>query len=239
MGSHIDPASTSGLRPQRAVPAPEKIDATAVSPIIHRKGLVEYAPTMKQMRDVTLARAPNEPDQLWLLQHPAVYTLGLAARTAHLPRTASRIPVVKSDRGGQITYHGPGQLIVYTLIDLRRLGIGVRQLVRRLEQAVIDLLGQYDILARGDEGAPGVYVGDAKIAALGLRIRNGCSYHGLSLNVDMDLTPFDDIDPCGYPGLRVSQLRDLGISEDINFLGEQLLASIQEILWGQQSMETR
>jgi lipoyl(octanoyl) transferase len=237
MGSHIDPFSTGGLRAQGAHPAPATIDAA--NPIVRRKGLVEYTPTMKQMREVTLARVPNEPDQLWLLQHPAVYTLGLAARTAHSPRSASGIPVVKSDRGGQITYHGPGQLIVYTLIDLRRLGIGVRQLVRRLEQSVIDLLGQYDIPARGDEGAPGVYVDDAKIAALGLRIRKGCSYHGLSLNVDMDLAPFDDIDPCGYPGLRVSQLRDLGIKEDINSLGEQLLASLQAKLWGQHPMETR
>ena len=139
--------------------------------------------------------------------------------------------MIKSDRGGQITYHGPGQIVVYTLIDLLRLGIGVRALVQRLEQSVIDLLAQYDVIASRRKQAPGVYVADAKIASLGLRIRNGCSYHGLSLNVDMDLAPFADIDPCGYPGLRVSQLRDLGISEDIDTLGEKLLATLQTNLW--------
>lgn len=194
---------------------------------IRRLGRVDYEPTWRNMKDWTMARSAESPDQLWLLQHPPVYTLGLAAREAHLPKSENGIPIIKSDRGGQITYHGPGQIVVYTLLDLRRRGMGVRHLVRRLEQTVIDLLAQYDIDAHGREAAPGVYVGDAKIAALGLRIRNGCSYHGLSLNVDMDLSPFADIDPCGYPGLRVTQVRDLGISDDIEPLGEKLLDILQ------------
>ncbi len=207
---------------------------------IQRLGLADYEATWERMKSLTLARAPDENDQLWLLQHPPVYTLGLAARAAHLPRAANGIPVVKSDRGGQITYHGPGQIVVYTLVDLRRLGIGVRQFVRRLEQSVIELLKHYDIAASGQEKAPGVYVGETKIASLGLRIRNGCSYHGLSLNVDMDLAPFANIDPCGYPGLRVGQLRDLGIDDDLDTLGEKLLTSLQANLWNQQpEMQTR
>jgi len=197
---------------------------------IRRLGTVAYESTWQSMKDWTLARGPDSPDQLWLLQHPPVYTLGLAAREAHLPKPESDIPIIKTDRGGQITYHGPGQIIVYTLVNLRRMGIGVRHLVRRLEHSVIDLLAQYDIDARGRVEAPGVYVGEAKIAALGLRIRNGCSYHGLSLNVDMDLSPFSDIDPCGYPGLRVTQTRDLGISDDAGTLGEKLLDILQSNL---------
>lgn len=194
---------------------------------IHRLGTVAYEPTWQSMKDRTMLRGPETPDQIWLLQHPPVYTLGLAARDAHLPKLETGIPVIKTDRGGQITYHGPGQIVIYTLLDLRRLGIGVRHLVGRLEYAVIGLLAQYGIDAHGREAAPGVYVGDAKIAALGLRIRNGCCYHGLSLNVDMDLSPFMDIDPCGYPGLRVTQVRDLGIGEKIETLGEKLLDILQ------------
>ncbi len=198
--------------------------------VIHRLGTVAYEPTWQAMKDWTMSRRPDTPDQIWLLQHPPVYTLGLAARRAHLPKSETGIPVIKSDRGGQISYHGPGQIVLYTLLDLRRLGIGVRQLVRRLEQTVIDLLRHYGIDANGREAAPGVYVGDAKIAALGLRIRNGCSYHGLSLNFDMDLTPFDNIDPCGYPGLRVTQLRDLGVTDSIDVLAEKFLDRLQSNL---------
>jgi lipoyl(octanoyl) transferase len=203
--------------------------------VVRRCGEVDYTTAWHDMKQFTLSRTSSDHDQLWLLQHPPVYTLGLAARSAHLPRSDTRISLIKTDRGGQITYHGPGQIVVYTLLDLRRLGIGVRQLVRRLEQSVVDLLGRYGIDASGREQAPGVYVGDAKIAALGLRIRNGCSYHGLSLNVDMDLAPFADIDPCGYPGLRVTQVRDLGVRDDIDTLGEQLLAALQRNLWDQQA----
>jgi lipoyl(octanoyl) transferase len=152
-----------------------------------------------------------------------VYTLGVAAKPEHLPRTDNGIPLVKTDRGGQITYHGPGQIVIYTLLDLRRRSLGVRALVRRLEQAVIELLEGYRIDSNGREDAPGVYVAGAKIAALGLRVRNGCCYHGLSLNVDMDLTPFGAINPCGYPGLEVTQLRDLGVSDPAETIAEKLL----------------
>lgn len=198
------------------------------SPItVKQLSLVEYEPTWRKMQLFTAARQSDTPDELWLLQHPPVYTLGLAGRREHLPSRDNGILVIKTDRGGQVTYHGPGQIVLYTLLDLRRRKLGVRQLVRRLEQAVIDLLATYGIAAAGRENAPGVYVGEAKIAALGLRIRNGCSYHGLAFNVDMDLHPFSDIDPCGYAGLQVTQARDLGIGDDIDTLGGKLLAALQ------------
>ena len=183
------------------------------------------------MQRFTAARAADTADELWLLQHPPVYTLGLAARSEHVRTRETGIATIKVDRGGQVTYHGPGQLVVYTLLDLRRIGIGVRELVRRLEASVVDLLAGYAVEARGSESAPGVYVGEAKVAALGLRVRGGCCYHGLALNVDMDLRPFLDIDPCGYAGLRVTQTRDLGITEDIGAIGEKLLASLRASIW--------
>jgi lipoyl(octanoyl) transferase len=176
------------------------------------------------MRVFTDSRGPASPDELWLTEHPPVYTLGLAGRTEHLRAPASSIEVVHSDRGGQVTYHGPGQVVMYTLIDLRRRRLGVRQLVRLLEQAVIDCLGESGVMARGRVDAPGVYVGDAKIAALGLKVRRGASYHGLALNVDMDLAPFADIDPCGYPGLAVTQTRALGIDQPAPALADRLAA---------------
>ena len=175
------------------------------------------------MQDFTAARGTATPDELWVLQHPPVYTLGVAGKPEHLPRVDNGIPVVRSDRGGQITYHGPGQLIVYLLLDMRRRGLGVRPLVRMMERAVIDLLGDYGTAARGRNEAPGVYVGNAKIAALGLRIRNGCCYHGLALNVDMDLSPFAAINPCGFPGLEVTQTRDLGIADSLEVLSGKLV----------------
>ena len=175
------------------------------------------------MRDFTLARTADTLDELWQLEHPPVYTLGVAAKPEHLPRADNAIPVIRTDRGGQITYHGPGQVVIYTLLDLRRRNLGVRALVRRLEQAVIELLQGYRIDATGREDAPGVYVAGAKIAALGLRVRNGCCYHGLSLNVDMDLTPFGAINPCGYPGLEITQLRDLGVCDPAGAIAEKLL----------------
>lgn len=178
------------------------------------------------MQDFTAARTADTPDEIWLLQHPPVYTLGVAGKPEHLPRADNGIPVVRSDRGGQITYHGPGQLVIYLLLDMRRRGLGVRPLVRTMEGAVIDLLAAYGTPARGRNDAPGVYVGAAKIAALGLRIRNGCCYHGLALNVDMDLSPFDAINPCGYPGLEVTQTRDLGIADSLAALGEKLVAHL-------------
>ena len=164
--------------------------------VVKHLGLVDYEPTWRAMQALTDARTAGTADELWVLEHPAVYTLGLAGKEEHLLRR-TEIPVVKTDRGGQVTYHGPGQLVVYLLVDFKRMDIGVRELVRRIEQAVIDTLAEAGIKANGDVNAPGVYVDGAKIASLGLRIKNGAVYHGLSLNVDMDLTPFGWINPCG------------------------------------------
>jgi lipoyl(octanoyl) transferase len=154
----------------------------------------------------------------------------VATKPEHLPRLDNGIPVIKTDRGGQITYHGPGQILVYTLLDLRRRNIGVRALVRKLERAMIDLLADYGLQANGRDDAPGVYVAGAKIAALGLRVRNGCCYHGLSFNVDMDLSPFNAINPCGYPGLEVTQLRDLGISDSMDVVSAKMLDKLSAML---------
>lgn len=189
---------------------------------VRRLGRVEYEPAWRAMQSFTLERTADAADELWLLEHPPVYTLGLAARPGHLPRVANGIPVIKSDRGGQITYHGPGQVVLYLLLDMRRRGLAVKPLVRMMEGAVIDLLASHGIAAEGRNETPGVYVGGAKIAALGLRIRNGCCYHGLAFNVDMDLSPFHVIDPCGYPGLAVTQARDLGIRDDAEMMGQKL-----------------
>ena len=188
--------------------------------VLKRLGRVEYLPTLEAMRRFTAERTEETHDELWLLEHPPVYTLGQGA--SHDP-VANGIPLVKADRGGDITYHGPGQVVLYTLVDVARRGIKVKQFVSLLEQAVIDLLG-----GRGERkaGAPGVYVDGAKIAALGIRVRQGRAYHGLSLNVDMDLTPFSAIDPCGYPGLAVTQLRDLGFSDSIETAGERLARNL-------------
>ncbi|MBT5030846.1 MAG: lipoyl(octanoyl) transferase LipB [Proteobacteria bacterium] len=174
-------------------------------------GAREYLITQSEMRSFTESRNENTIDQLWLLEHPPVYTQGVSCDERTL--RASTIPVVKSDRGGHITYHGPGQLVIYSLIDLRRRGFGIRILVNVMEQAVIDYLGMFGVSATRQRGAPGVYVDGAKIAALGLRVRKGSSYHGLSLNVDMDLTPFDNINPCGYQGLQTTSVRALGIEQ--------------------------
>ena len=190
---------------------------------VRRLGRVEYEPAWRAMREFTSARSTDSADELWLLEHPPVYTLGVAGRDEHLPRAENGIPVIRTDRGGQITYHGPGQVVLYLLLDMRRRGLSVRPLVRLMEKAVIDLLAGYGLAAAGRIEAPGVYVGDAKIAALGLRIRNGCCYHGLAFNVDMDLSPFRAIDPCGYSGLAVTQARDLGIVDGAGVLGDKLL----------------
>ena len=202
--------------------APPTADATAAAdvpsggyaPVLMRLGRTDYTRTWRAMQDFTDARTSDTRDEIWLTEHAPVYTLGLAGRPEHVLR-ANAIPVLKVDRGGQVTYHGPGQLLVYLLIDLKRLGLGVRQLVVAIESAVIKLLGSYRIEAYGRRDAPGVYVRrdgrEAKVAALGLKVRNGCTYHGFALNLDMDLAPFDDIDPCGYRGLAVTQLRDLGV----------------------------
>lgn len=173
------------------------------------------------MQDFTAARNEITPDELWVLEHPPVFTLGQAGKREHLLQP-TEIPVVSIDRGGQITYHGPGQVVVYVLVDLKRRGYGVKELVSRMEQAVIDLLTESGIQAERKAGAPGVYVAGAKIAALGLRIKQGRSYHGLALNVDMDLSPFALINPCGYPGMAVIQTRDLGMPDTPDMLGEAL-----------------
>lgn len=197
--------------------------------VVRRLGKVEYLPTWQAMRDFTARRDAGTPDEIWLLEHPPVYTLGLAGKPEHLLR-ATEIPLVATDRGGQITYHGPGQIVAYLLLDLQRRGIGVKALVQAMEQAVIDLLAEYGVAGARREKAPGVYVGEAKIAALGLKVKSGGSYHGLALNVDMDLAPFAAINPCGYEGLRVTQARDLGIGEDVEVLGDKLVRCLQEIL---------
>jgi lipoyl(octanoyl) transferase len=176
--------------------------------LVRELGTIAYIPAWEAMRAFSDARDDATPDELWDARHPPVYTLGVAGRDAHLLRR-NGIPVVKCDRGGQVTYHGPGQAIVYALLDLRRAGLGVRQLVTLLERAAIEVLASYGIEGHARADAPGVYVGGAKIASLGLRIRHGRSYHGIALNVDMDLAPFRDIDPCGHPGQVVTQIADL------------------------------
>lgn len=177
------------------------------------------------MQDFTARRDAATTDEIWLLQHPPVYTLGQAGKPEHLLDDIG-IPLVRIDRGGQITYHGPGQVVAYLLVDLKRRGFGVRELVTRMEQAVIDLLAEHDIHAERRVDAPGVYVAGAKIAALGLRIKRGCSYHGLALNADMDLTPFSHINPCGYPAMAVTQTRDAGIAATPAELAETLAAHL-------------
>lgn len=183
--------------------------------LVRRLGLVDYQRSWSAMKKFTELRDLETYDEIWLLQHPPVYTHGM--RTYAAPEMLD-IPVVSSDRGGLITYHGPGQFIAYVLMDLKRRGWGVRRLVQSLEQVVIDLLAGYNVESERLEKAPGVYVQKSKVASLGLRVRRGASYHGLSLNVNMDLTPFDAIDPCGFPDLNMTQLKDLGIVESENAL---------------------
>lgn len=192
--------------------------------VVKALGRVEYQPTWLAMRAFTAARDESTPDELWVLEHPAVYSVGQGAA---VPAPGNSIPVLKTDRGGEITYHGPGQAVIYTLVDLARRSIKVKHFVWVLEQAVIDLLGP-----RADRtaGAPGVYVDGAKIAALGIRVVRGRAYHGVALNVDMDLAPFSAIDPCGYPGLRVTQMRDLGFDLSLAEAGQRLAANINERL---------
>ena len=190
-------------------------------------GCVEYLPTLEAMRAFTAGRGPDTADEFWLLEHPPVYTLGLAADPLHGPRIDRGIPVLRAERGGEITYHGPGQVVLYTLVDLARRGIKVKKFVWLLEQAVIDLLE-----GRGErrEGAPGVYMDGAKVAALGIRVSRGCAFHGLALNVNMDLAPFDAIDPCGYPGLKVTQTCDLEFGFSVASAGAKLAGLMMERL---------
>jgi lipoyl(octanoyl) transferase len=183
---------------------------------------MDYGLALEAMRAFTAERGPDTPDELWVLEHAPVYTLGQGADPAFGPKIDNGIPVVRAERGGEITYHGPGQVVLYTLVDLARRGLKVGQFVRLLERSVIDLLSENGISSNTLPKAPGVYVSGAKIAALGLRVSRGRTFHGLALNVDMDLAPFAAIDPCGYPGLAVTQCRDLGILDSQEILGSRL-----------------
>lgn len=193
--------------------------------VVRALGRVPYAPIWQAMREFTDRRTAETPDELWLLEHEPVYTLGLAGDLKHLINPTDT-PVVKTDRGGQITWHGPGQLVVYVLCDLRRLNLGPREMVRKIEAALIESLTGLGITAARRPGAPGVYVEDAKIASLGLRIRNGCSYHGLALNVSCELAPFSCINPCGYAGLAVTSLAALGLRTELGSIAESLTGAL-------------
>lgn len=188
-------------------------------------GRVEYEPTWRAMQRFTEERDADTEDELWLLEHPPVFTLGMAADRSHV-LAAGDIPVVQTDRGGQVTYHGPGQLVVYPLIDIRRLGLGVRDLIIALEQSVIDVLAPSGVRAVGRREAPGVYVEGRKLGSVGMRIRRGASYHGLAVNVDMDLTPFARINPCGMVGMEVTQLKDLGLPGDVEQVGREIATAL-------------
>ena len=209
---------------------------TAFSPVLKRQhfivremGLSDYQATWQAMKDFTNSRTAETCDEIWLLQHPPVFTQGIAGKPEHLLCNTG-IDLIKTDRGGQITYHGPGQIVAYLLLDIRRLKLGVRELVRNMENAVIDVLKDYHIKAVARIDAPGVYVNHAKIAALGLKIRKNYCYHGIALNVDMNLTPFSYINPCGYQGLQVTQTKDLGITDELEILSNKLANQLQEKL---------
>ena len=204
---------------------------------IQTLGMTDYADTWARMKAFTRDRDPATADELWITEHAPIFTQGLNGRAEHVLDSGD-IPVLQVDRGGQVTYHGPGQLVSYCLLDLNRLGLGVKSLVANIERAVIELLARYGVDAQTRPGAPGVYVDAAKVAALGLRIRKGCCYHGLSLNVDMDLAPFERINPCGYRGLAVTQLRDLGVNLDLGQAGRELADIIIGILSEKESGST-
>jgi lipoyl(octanoyl) transferase len=201
----------------RAPTAPRRVPA----PLIRRLGLAEYEPTWRAMQRFTEERTAATPDELWFLEHPPVFTLGVNASRTHLLAPGD-IRVVQIDRGGQVTYHGPGQLVVYPLVDLKRAGLGIRDFVTALERAVIDLAAQYGITAECRRGAPGVYVAGRKLASLGVRVRRGGSYHGLALNVSLDLEPFSRINPCGYQGLQMTQLAELGGPRTVTACADEL-----------------
>jgi lipoyl(octanoyl) transferase len=217
----------SDASPAASSPAADALSMSGPLLAVRELGLVEYPTAWQAMQRFTNERLPTTDDEIWLLQHPPVFTQGQAGKAEHLLLPGD-IPVIQADRGGQVTYHGPGQLVCYLMLDVRRLGFGVRELVSRIELSLIDLLASYGVRALAKPDAPGVYVDGAKIASLGLRIRNGRSFHGLALNVDMDLEPFRRINPCGYAGLAMTQLADLvagpiAFSEVIARLREQLV----------------
>ena len=199
-----------------------------------RLGVRDYVVTADEMRTWTQARGPDTPDEIWFLEHEPVYTQGVSC-SEPVREGASDIPLVKSDRGGQITYHGPGQLVAYLLLDLRRLGLGVRQLVSMIEASIIELLDQFGLTAVARPGAPGVYVDGEKIAALGLRVRSGCCYHGLSLNVDMELRPFSRINPCGFVGLGVTSMKEQGLSVQVDEAADALERILEARLSGKKT----
>jgi lipoyl(octanoyl) transferase len=197
---------------------PQRIDP---QPIVRRLGLVEYEPTWRAMQRFTDERNAATPDEIWFLEHPPVFTLGMNASTAHV-LVPGDIPVVQIDRGGQVTYHGPGQLVVYPLVDLRRAKLGVRDIVTALEQSVIQLASDFGITAETRRGAPGIYVADKKLGSVGIRIRRHSSYHGLAVNVNLDLEPFSRINPCGYEGLQMTQLAELGGPDSVERAADAL-----------------
>lgn len=192
---------------------------------VRELGLKDYTEVLQLMRSFTEERTPETPDEIWVVEHPPTFTLGQSGDPSHILH-ADNIPVVQSDRGGQVTYHGPGQLVIYVLVDIVRCGVGVREFVRTLEQSIIDLLKAAGVKGERRVGAPGVYVDDRKIAALGIRVKRGRCYHGLSLNVDMDLTPFSQINPCGYPGLEVTQLAALGVDWGMDVVAVNLVEKL-------------
>jgi len=199
---------------------------------VRSKGLQDYLITWEEMKSFTENRDSDTLDELWTLEHNSVFTQGLSGKPEHLLK-ATQIPIIQSDRGGQITYHAPGQLIIYCLIDIKRLGIGIKKMVSIIEQSLIEFLSSYDITAHTLKGAPGVYVNDSKIAALGLKVKHGRTYHGLSLNIDMDLSPYKLINPCGYSDLKVTQMRNLtdnilSISDIQHELSEHLINSVEK-----------
>ena len=202
---------------------------------VHQLGLVDYQDTWQKMQDFTQFRDENSDDQLWIVEHPAVFTLGRNGKPEHILQY-STIPVIKADRGGQVTYHAPGQLVIYFLLDLHRRKLGIRELVTLIENCIVELLGNYEVTANSDPKAPGVYVDGEKVAALGLRVSKGRTTHGLSLNIDMDLTPFSYINPCGYEGLAVTQTKNLGIKDDMATIAVRLQALLEKHL--QSSLET-
>ena len=211
-------------------PLPETGQAPEANHLaVQHLGLADYESTWHSMQSLTASRTPDTIDELWFLEHPPVYTLGCNGKQEHLHDTGD-IPVIQVDRGGQVTYHGPGQLVVYALLDLTRRRLGVQSLVRLLEQTVIDLLADYQVPAHRRDKAPGVYVEDRKIAALGLRIKKGCSFHGLSLNVDMDLAPFKRINPCGFSDLEVTCMASLGIDTSLDATASRFQGHFEKLL---------
>ncbi|PIW59042.1 lipoyl(octanoyl) transferase LipB [Shewanella sp. CG12_big_fil_rev_8_21_14_0_65_47_15] len=196
---------------------------------IRHLGQQDYESVWHAMQQYTDTRNGDSPDELWIVEHPPVFTQGQAGKSEHI-LNAGDIPVIQVDRGGQVTYHGPGQLVVYPLLDIKRSKLGVRQLVTHIEQSIIDMLAKYDIQAYAKADAPGVYVNERKIASLGLRIRKGCSFHGLALNVDMDLAPFRRINPCGYAGLEMVQCKELSGPQTVMEAGEQLTITFSQLL---------